>query len=126
MMENMFTGMTQICHQEKVIGYARIRVVEISTLLDEVTVTTATSTAMSLATVLTGVTLTLLHECLQGRLVHQVTVSHQEKWPGTDHHPVIGVWVILEVIQLDHLQIVQDGLQIRCRGKEWASVVTVS
>lgn len=104
MMENMFTGMIQIFHQEKVIGYARIRVVETSTLLEEVTVTTATNTAMSLVLVLTGVTLTLLHECLQGRLVHQVIVPLQEKWPGTSQHPVIGVWVILEVIQLDHLQ----------------------
>uniref|UniRef100_M8BQB6 Uncharacterized protein n=1 Tax=Aegilops tauschii TaxID=37682 RepID=M8BQB6_AEGTA len=34
--------------------------------------------------VLTGVTLTLLHECLQGRLVHQVIVPLQEKWPGAD------------------------------------------
>jgi len=25
LMENMFTGMIQICHQEKVIGYARIQ-----------------------------------------------------------------------------------------------------
>jgi hypothetical protein len=91
-MENMFTGMTQICHQEKVIGYARIQgkfifqflflvshfillpelhflllsfsAVEISTLLDEVTVTIATSTAMSLAAVLSGGTMTLLRECL--------------------------------------------------------------
>jgi hypothetical protein len=63
-MENMFTGMTQICHQEKVIGYARIQAVEISTLLDEVTVTIATSIAMSLAAVLSGGTMTLLRECL--------------------------------------------------------------
>ena len=104
MMENMFTGMIQIFHQEKVIGYARIRVVETSTLLEEVTVTTATNTAMSLVLVLTGVTLTLLHECLQGHLVNQVIVLLQEKWRGTSQHPVIGVWVILEVIQLDHLQ----------------------
>lgn len=98
--------MIQIFHQEKVIGYARIQAVEISTLLEEVTVTTATNTAMSLVAVLTGVTLTRLHGCLQGRLVHQVIVPLQEKWPGTNQHPVVGVWVILEAILLDHLQIV--------------------
>lgn len=66
LMENMFTGMILICHQEKVIGYARTLAVEISTLLGEVTVTTVTSTAMSLAAVLRGVTLTLLPECHKG------------------------------------------------------------
>ena len=128
LMENMFTGMIQICRQEKAIGYARIPTVEILILLGELTVTTATSIAIhekyvSLATVLTEIT-SILHVDLQGILV-QVIGPLQERWPGTGHHPVVGE-VTLRVIQLDHLQIMQDGMQIQCKGKEWASVVIVS
>lgn len=84
LMENMFTGMIQIYHQEKAIGYARIQIVEISILLGALTVTTATNFAMqrmkhmSQDTALAGVILAPLHEGLQGWVVHLVTVSLQE------------------------------------------------
>jgi len=84
LMDNMFTEMTQICRQEKVIGYARTLTVEISILLGALTVTTATSSAihhmkhMSLgAAPPSGVT-PALHEGLQG-LVHLVIVPLQER-----------------------------------------------
>lgn len=79
LMENTCTGTIQTCYQEKVIGYVRIPLVEILTLLGELVVTTATRTGMCLkytspATVLADATSTLLHEGLrEGLLVHQVT-----------------------------------------------------
>ncbi|CAN6201508.1 unnamed protein product [Urochloa humidicola] len=131
LMENMFTGMIQICHQEKVIGYARIQTVEISISLGALTVTTATSSAiqhekhMNLGAALQGVTPALLHEVLQGWF-HLVIEPPQEKWTGTDHHLVAGVWVILGDMELDPLQNAQYGSQIRHLRIEWASVVSVT
>jgi len=131
LMENMFTGMIQICHQEKVIGYARIQIAEISILLGAHTVTTATSSAiqhvkhMNLGAALQGVT-QVLREGLQGWLVHPVIEPPQERCPGTDHHLKAGVRVILGDMQLDPLQNAQYGSQIHHLRKEWASVVSVT
>lgn len=132
LMENMFTGMIQICRQEKVIGYARIQIVEISILLGALTVTTATSSAiqhvkhMNLGVALQGVTPALLPEGLQGWLVHLVIEPPQERWPGTDHHLMAGVQVNLGDMQLDPLQNDQYGLQMHHLRKEWASVASAT
>ncbi|CAN6216794.1 unnamed protein product [Urochloa humidicola] len=131
LMENMFTGMIQICHQEKVIGYARIQIVEISILLGALTVTIATSSAiqhekhMNVGAALQGV-IPALHEGLQGWLVHLVIEPPQEKWPGTDHYLVDGVLVILGDMELDPLQNALYGLQICHLRIEWASVVSAT
>lgn len=132
-MENMFTEMTQICRQEKVIGYARTLIVEISILLGELTVTTATSSAiqhvkhMNLGAALPSGVTPALHEGLQGWLVHLVIEPPlQERWPGTDPHLMVGEQVIPGHMQVDPLQNVQDGLQIHQLREEWASVVSVT
>jgi hypothetical protein len=108
-----------------------VSVVEISILLGALTVTTATSSAiqhvkhMNLGAALQGVTL-VLHEGLQGWLVHLVIEPPQERCPGTDHHLKAGVWVILGDMQLDPLRNAQYGSQIHHLRKEWASVVSVT
>lgn len=85
LMDNMFTEMTQIFRQEKVTGYARTLIVEISILLGALTVTTATSSAIQRATHMSlgaappsGVT-PALHEDLKGWLDHLVIVPLQER-----------------------------------------------
>lgn len=125
LMENMCTGMTQTCLQEKVTGYVRIPLAEILILLGGLTVTTATRNAMHLpctspATVLTDASSTLHHKGHRvGLLVHRVAVICQGRNKGIDHHRVVGVWsdrMIIGTILRSCPKIVQDEWQTLCTG----------